>query len=643
MKVNAFQNTAIQGLTICWFLLYGLGYCFPDLFWGTHFLAFLPSLQQGGILFFALLLFGLQFLPNRLPLTSTVPIKPPIFLLVSILFMALIWAYPVVDSFYGDAFKYLNIKSKAVPFIPEGTHEAFFSFSLDGGAGEQTILAVVTYIAYFFNMTYFEAFNLMNAVFGGLFAFVWLFFVNRQLSFLIPKIILALAGLAAPFVLFFLGHMEIYAPIYLLNLLWIVLAVLFVDQLSWKKLTLLAGLLIVAMKAHSIALLLAPILAYLFVHHFYKQSLSWRKVSYFILIPITLAGLVLYFFYFGDHIDDRSFRNGRVYSNEHLFLPLFSPEPPLDRYNLLSFNHLWDYFNLHLCWSPVALMIMSTVTLSKKRKKAWNQPSVIIAATALALYAALFFVVNPLISMPRDWDLFMLPTIPLLVLSCLLLKEMEKDFLTSQFLFNSLAVIVLTLSIFPIHYHRDALADRLESIAFRSFTTYYAFSSETVGLAILCRNSGKSDVKGIDHLIDKFRPYAQKGIDYEFGNILIEQGKFHQDRKEFDLALARYKEARTYFDGLKELPLRKTEVYFRQGLFKEAFEQAKILTQRGYPSPKEAHRIALQCALEAESYEEALLISTYYVQHWTGDFIEGVHEGLVAGENLSQLKSAFLP
>ncbi len=640
MKRKTIEKAALS-LSFMYIILCFLSILYPDSLWGFHFLSFLP--QEHFLLFLILSLgiFLLQFFKINIDFDYQYTIKTPQIIGIAIIGGLLIAMFPVIEDYYGDAYKYIDIRKQLIPIIPEGTKEALLSYSFNAAAGEQTILALVTYIGYFFNTTYENAFSMMNVLFGSLFIYRWISFVNKELKLLASKIIMISTGLVSPLMLFFFGHLEIYAPVYFLILSWITLAINYSKAFTWKKASILLLLLIVCIKVHAIAILFFPILLYMCVCMKIEKNMAWKHATYYIFIPIMGLGVLLYFFILKDHIDNRSFNEGRIYAYEHLFLPLISPEAPLDNYNMLSLNHIFDYFNMLLSWSPAALIIILSIIFSKSKNIRWQSPNIIISGIALLLFIALFFVINPLISMPRDWDLFSIPAILLLVFSCVLLQLIEKEIITKQVVFTIASVVVLMFSVFAVHFDRNALADRLESVSTHVFGTYYSFSSEAAEFSIQCRKSPSIFIENNKRLIHRFKPKARKGIDYEFSNLLFNQANAYLKEKDFTQALNLYHETLEYYPLHNRSKLRILEINFILGNFEKAFIVSQDLIKLGYPSNKKAHRIALHCAIEANMYEEALKISSFYTQNWKGSFIDDIHKRLVDGENIHLIKKAF--
>ena len=621
---------------------YLLGLLFPDTWWSTHFFQFLDLKLKlvFSILFLALIY--LAFSKKSLNITKPLHLKKLPLTLVVIGYVILIFAFPMIEDFYGDAYKYFELKTNVLTEVPKGTLEALLSYSLNPAAGEQTILALVTYFTYFFETSYSHGFNIMNGVFGGLYVYTWVSFVNARLKLSGSKILWICIGLFAPFSILFFGHLEIYAPVYFFCLWWIVTALNYFKEPEPRKAFLLFILLIVCIKVHGTMLLFVPAYIYLLIQPKIKSKPQWKTIAIYGLIPIFIAGLVIYFFVFGDHIDDRSFRQGTIREFDHLFLPLFSPEAPLDRYNMFSFNHIFDYFQLLFCWSPVALFLLAILITKFRTRISWEAPQLVLAGIALILFSALMFAINPLLSIPIDWDLLSIPGIILLVFTLLLFAEVESEIGTQHIVFKSFAVLLISMAIFPVHQNRNALANRLASVAYHVNKTYYEWTAQIVSNSLKTRNKNPNYIKRNQVIIEKMRPYSLKGIDYEFSSLLHEQGKASMRSRKYDQAIAYYKEALDYYPENNRAKLKLLEPYFLKKDFNQAYIIAKELTDIGYPSPQKAHRVALHCALEVEDYKEALRITSYYTSQWNDDFIERVHKKLVKGDSLPYVKQMFV-
>ena len=168
-----------------------------------------------------------------------------------------------------------------------------------------------------------------------------------------------------------------------------------------------------------------------------------------IYIPICFVGAFLYFFVFQDYKDPRLLQDFR--DIDRLFLPLLSPAPPLDRYNLFSINHIFDYFNIMMLWSPPALFLLVIIGLFYRKQINWKTPQIVITGLTFLLFTTFLFMINPLFSMPMDWDLFSLPAPILLIFVLALLKDVQPTNLAGKILPGCLALAILSLPTFIVN------------------------------------------------------------------------------------------------------------------------------------------------------------------------------------------------
>ena len=633
------KTSIITGVSVL--LLFIIGYLFPETWWGSHFLSFLELHELIILSFLFVIVFGSQFFTFSVPLLKSLKISTMYMILIAIIYAILILSFPVIVDYYGDAYKYLNDRDVVLENIPKGTHDAFWNYNLHPSSGERTVLAIATYFTYFFKTTYAQGFNIMNAIFGGLYAFVWLVFVNKALSYLSSKIVLIICGLFAPFMLFYFGHMEIYAPVYFMILLWLTGAWIFIQQPSTKKAVVLFILLLFCFKVHSMSLLLSPIYLFILLNAFSTINKPWKWMGLFVFVPVIIAGMVLYFFIFKDHIDDRSFKQGTVYEYDHLFLPLFSPEPPLDNYNILSFNHFFDFFNLIISWSPALLVLFILIVLTARKLINWSKPSIVFTGSSLILFVALSFVINPLLSMPRDWDLMSIAAVIFSFFVVLLFRECETLLLSRRVFTNMLSVLILSLSVFVMHQNRNAIGDRMETLSIGNQTTYYEWTSELLKFAKDARNRNPNYVKVNEKVVNRLRENALVGIDYEFAEVLHMQGNEYLKIKAYTKAIDYYEEALVYYPIHYRSKLKILEPLFKTKQYKKAYEISKELLQINFPSPQRAHKIAVHCALEAGAYKEALNLAKNFTLNWDEEFMNNVYFRLLKGDDINDVKKMF--
>lgn len=633
-------------IVLSFLTIYACGELLPDYFWSTHFIHFTSPVFKISILLSTLwLCYKIVSSKNNDKFASKAfNIDLKAIGIISFVFMILTIVFAVVKDFYGDSYRFNSFLTKIPKIIPEGTNQKFFSYKLTPWAGEGTILAMVTYIAYYLQITYKTAFVIFNSIFGALFVFTWLHFINHFFTVYRWKIILALAGISAPFVLQFFGHIEIYSPIVFMHLLFGYLTFLYIKTEKKQLLWILVIVLLVNLKLHSVSLLMIPSMLLLLWKQIRGNYPSYKQIWYFIIVPIILMGTILYFFVLQDHIDDRSLQKTAM-AFDHTFLPLFSPEAPLDNYNLLSFNHIFDFFSLLFIWSPIALLIFFFIVFTQRKKIKWNTPEIQLSGLSLFLYILFFFMVNPLLSMPIDWDLFSIPA-PLLLLfigSICIQLEKENTIFSIKLLYASILLTVLSLPVFVMHQSEESLSHRLENVAVRIYSTYYEWAAKTADNAFSIGPEAHANrMKRGEHLLVKLKPQTQKGIDYEFSSLLIDQGRYYlRVLKEPKRALILFNDAQLYSEA-KNAKLLSLEAYFLLNDYENALKVSKELVQLQFPSAKKAIKMNIHCSLEAGVYNETFEASKTYLKNWPEDTtVKEVFQRISKNDRVRELKFLF--
>ena len=330
-------------LSLIFFSFYILGILFPDLWWTTHWLAFLPPFWKYFFLivsaFFMLSPWiwpkGFTFSQNRFQQFTEQKGKW-IIGIITLLSAILMYNFPIKHDYYGDSYKIIQHLGETISSIPEGTNDAFFRFGLSPWDGHSTILAIVTYIAYFTGITYGKAFLWLDLICGTLFVFVWLTFVRYYLSHAVWRFIMGIAGITAPFMLIYFGHIESYAPVFLSFMGWLALAMVYIRNQKTSLLWWLIPVLLVCIKLHPVALLFFPAWLLLFLGHysskipFSSKLTTWRGIAIWFLIPIFSAGAILYFFVFKDYNDPRHLNDMAMEYDRIVFADSF-PGPSIGK------------------------------------------------------------------------------------------------------------------------------------------------------------------------------------------------------------------------------------------------------------------------------------------------------------------------
>jgi len=643
------------------YLFYVFGIFFPESLWGVHFIAFLPSaLKWGFIGLSALCILIALIIPTNSP-PSYPPVKEGdypsylkilqrfLFLLIAMLLGWIFYKAPIIKDLYGDAFYILkNVQLTMSIWDERITSELLYFNPFDTKIGTKTNFVLVALFSYLTGLSGVEVMPIMMAVSGGLFVFLWLHFVHALTPRNNWRFVLSIMGLTAPLLLMFFGHYEIYGLSMPLLLLYFGTLVRYYKEergIFIGPLYLLFGL---CLKFHFTAWLLAPSLLLTTFYHFGRQSVAiqtfftWKRLGVWVLGLTYLVGLYVYFFVTESHFGTRDFDEDTL--EQALFLPIIAQEgPPLDRYNLFSLAHIFDYFNMILMWSTIALFLLGTACAVVKDKIEWNEPITLVMGISLLIYIPTFFVFNPLLSMPTDWDIMSIPAPALLVFALIIVPQLPKAEIKPIVTGVTLALALLNIPYFMINTRADSLSLRYESLGKHAFKTYWKGTSTLIVEGSKLEEYKDVRKKRLDNIIEELEPYAVKGEDLEFSGILCERGilDFKEDKD--------YKKALTYFEKafIYRQPLRKNIFYlvishFHLKQMKEAHSYLEKLVAVQYPNKKKSLRMAVHVSLEAAEYEDALKYANQYLEVVPeDDVIKEVKRALENNDNVEKLKYIF--
>ncbi len=646
---NKPNQNKIQLIGVVFFSFYILGFLFPDYWWSTHFIKFLDPITQFVLLgtSFTFLLYGfLKPLKAFNPISKLINsnISSIFLLLLAIISGFIFYYFPMAQDFYGESYLLNPHIGSTLNSIPEGTDEALFHFGIAPWDGQKTILSLITYFTYFLGWNYHDSFLLFDALFGFLFIGTWFYFIQTTIRSTKWKILLILIGVTSPFMLNFYGHIEINAPVYWANLTWMVLANRYLKSKSNRALLGLVLFLLLAIKLHAVALLFTPALILIIIDKTKPHlNISWGHITRFLFLPILFLGAIAYFFIFKDHKDERQLTDTAM-EYDRLFLPLISPPAPLDKYNMLSFNHIFDYFSEMLLWSPVALFLILIIFLFYKKEIDWNSFTLKITATSLVLFGALFFVTNPLLTMQMDWDLFAMPSPILLVLLVVLIQQIENTSLLQRSWTSVISISVILIPMFLVHFNVKSLSYRLESVGIRIYHTYYEWSALTIRNSLgLLWEDRDFQLNRKDKILTQLHPYAVIGNDREYGALWYQEGKYFFDhQKNYEQALHYLKMAKLYSPKDDRINHYLMQANFITGNYPEAYKISLELIESSYPGPKLAHMAAIEASLATENYENAQKHASIFVRNWDEPrFIHEINNDLIDGVNKAQLSVLF--
>ena len=569
---------------------------------------------------------------------------------IAIIMGLVFYLLPISHDYYGDAPRTLKgWAEEGNDLFPERYATVFNPNIFNAQNGELTVLNGMEWLIKTGHMDASRAFTWMDLVCGGLYIFLMTYFVLDRVKGLLLRIVLLIPVLTAPMLLNFMGRVEVYAP----SLVTIPAFLIAADQTVRKRSAIWLGItflcLFLALKMHSIAFLLVPAFFLIAVWVILKDEkkrqrwFNWKTLSLVVLLPVFIAGVLVYFFVFEDHRDPRFFEEG-IEPIDRLFLPVFSPDPPLDKYNLFGFNHLFDYSNNLLMLSSSAIFLFFALFITHRSTTDWNKPEVLFTGLTLILFLGLLFAINPLLGMPMDWDLFSLPGPILLIWVVQLFSNRKVPIRSELFIGPAVGLGLLSFSFLVINSSPDTLSRRLESISIHTFRTYYDKAYRPAFYALELKKNDPSATKEIaGRVAKKMKLTAQSGDDWVCAETMRRYGKyFRKEEKNYSLAV-RYHEEAASFDPEKLVNQEGLmEAYYLNGQFREAFTTAQKLAEKEHPTKKKSLRYVIDLGLEFGYFRETEPYVKLYTETWPmNSRMQYIHQCLCDDVNLSMLSNVF--
>lgn len=629
-----------------------LAWIWPQKWWGSHFLAYVPLWLAFMIVGLALGLIVPQGGSFFTRLFARFKRKVPSGTLIEVVLPALAMgglflAFPMAADIYGDAFHYNRYLDTTIQVLEPSVIEQLQTFDLRPESGRNFLLALLTLASYTFGVSYGTVFHGFGLLFGVVFSGFWLSGIRAFLPADGRRWLMALAGLSAPFLLIFMGHIDTYGIVYAAILGWLLLLLRGLISGKKKWLWIALFLLPVCIKIHPLTVLLSPALLmcalYLFVGHtrIGKWMLSPKGIALWLLTPVFLAGLFLYFIVFQDYHDDRALVG--IVDFDRLFLPIFSPKPPLDRYNLFSGNHFFDLFQVLWFWSPAALFLLGNLLTTFRKQINWYRAEVLILGTTLLLYVSFLFAINPLLALPMDWDLFSIPAVVLLVLLVALLRQLNDSISIKQLLPGTVAMVILSLPVFAVHSSKTSLSHHLEDTSEWVFRSYFERAGSYLDFALSLESDEALYWQRKTAVAERLKEKERTTVYSKYAGLLMQDGlMFATEKNDNRAALNRFEQAYYYDPELPRNLLQLVQTHFILENYEAAYQHAVELAEHEYPDKRRALRALIQCALETERYEQAQKQSEEFLKSFPKDqFIAKINRRLAAKDRVEELKLLF--
>ena len=684
-------------------LIYIFGFFFPEKMWGIHFTSFLSD----GLAFVFLLLPLLLIIRSQFSFQKSISVSLQIWkicmILLPIAAMLAFYHFPIPNDFYGNARNFYFVKNTVITQLPQDILLSFFKFEFIPGQGRNGVKLLVDVISFYSQQSLQQSFILLNTFFGGLYVMVLIQLISSFVREVKNRIILSLVFITSPMFLVYFGHIETYAPVFFLLLVWLSLYVKAIRSNIKGLLIPLFMIGLIGLRFHTLFILLVPAFLILSIS-FYAPSLSKRigtlkKTFLYIYLPLLVVGLVAYFFIFKDYNDPRKLTD--FTDIERLFLPMVSPEAPLDKYNLFSFNHFLDFANVILLWSPALLFLLITV-FSFRKKINWNSLEVSSLILTIAIFCTFLFAINPLLSMPMDWDLFMFPVTLLFVFSLALLQKIELNYFNPKRTVLLLATTLLCIPSFLTILSAKPNSYRVESVGKHIYKTYYEHGSTYILYAIGQSESQELYETRLEEMIAELQPFSMLGNDKQYADLLIDYSfvvarkdlmlgrniflssmdysvpdqKFDahinginqqliergyafsavdqsramdyfnsaqvQEKENSILALQNYRAAFFYYPISSKINYALLEAYFKLEDFQSAYQQAIYLSKIEDVPARKKLRILIHTSLEADEFDATAMHCKEYLTLLKEDqLIQEIYSRLLSNDQVEELKYLF--
>ncbi len=659
----------VTGIILASFYL--LGMVFPEPFWATNNPGLLPLPWKVIFFLVAALLISTPFWWQEKwsldEMDQSRTMKNTGFCLVAIGIGFLYSQFPMALDQYGDAY---FIRQAIDISIPEWDNrlitEPLKPDWLNTKVGLRTFYELNNFMAWLFGANGVEVARVLGFITGGLFAFLWLKFVDQNLKGTGAgwKGLFILVGLSAPLTQVFMGHYETYAYSYTGILIWVSAIALTIKTGNKKLFWSLPFIFLIVLQTHILNWLLLPMLGMTAVWFFrdkvelglikrldralqkrfprYQGGLTWSGLLVYFFVPMVVMGSIAYFFIFANHNGPRKF-SIEEFENT-LFLPLYTDEAaPYDRYNLFSPAHFVDYLNLLFLWSGAILLLLVPPLTFLRKKVPWNDPLVLVMGSTSLIMTLLFFVLNPLLGASIDWDLFITPVLVVLPFLVVVYAHLAKEIKLRMLAGPVLGLALLSSTFMVVNSSQTMQSQRYLHLGQWNFKTYWINSSSGLLAGVFLGDGPVEQQRLRDMILDKLESHATLGNDREYANVLVASGEyFRKELKDNQKALSYFTRAEKYSPLMGKNIYYLAIIHFEEGNYPASFQNAKKLVELNYQPYKRSLKIGIHTALAAREYQAAADWAVTYLYRWQDDpVIAETERRLRTGESVETIVNLF--
>lgn len=617
---ESLQVTVIAAVIL---LLYVVALLFPDNWWGLHYPAFLTN-GKGWVI--VLLAIGFTLYGQKYSFWEDLSGKNVggnrWFWIIGLTIISGVFfnQMPIFKDVYGDALSIVDDPEYIIEEFDARNWPIMFSFDFSNlKIGTDTTLAIVVWLSYAREISLLESFQFLGVICGMGYVFFMLASVYRIAKDSQQRLLFTFIVLGSPIVLNFCGHMEIYAPVlFVLAAFWYTL-IRFVEKPGWVSGGIVLAMSLLSIKFHITGALTLLIFIIAAVHAYAKskgKNLDWREFGGVVLGVFFAGGFAVYAFI------TKSIFATRMYNVDNLtdaiFLPIKAAEPaPYDRYNLFSWNHIYDYFNMSFLWSAIALIVIVVALFFRRKSTNWNNPLVLISGLGFIFYFVVFFVFNPLLGMPTDWDLMSIPAISLMFFAVSIIKSSssgkeEGRSHTSFLIAPAVGLFLIGLTGAFVNANQEPFANRVIAIGKHSYKTYWIGSITPIRYGIDLKEA-EDQYTELSKAVVELEPYSIPGKDIQYAALLNKMGSYYES-VELDTLEAHkyYLKSESYDKTLLPNMYDLTRTHLVMGNYNRALAGAENLIYNKYPSDVEALSIGMQVARKIQD-KDALMRYSYQV------------------------------
>lgn len=595
-------------------LLYLVALIFPDNWWGLHY----PAYLGGGGWFMVLFAIGISSFGQNYSLGEGLA-KSNMgtgrwgwIIVLTIIAGVFFHNMPIFLDVYGDASTMISDPDYVMEEFTDFHKELIFSFDFTNlKLGSGSISAFVVWLSYTREISLGEAFQLIGTTCGMGYVFFMLAAVFRIAKNNQQSLLFTLIVMGSPVLLIFCGHIELYAPVLFALAMFFYGLIRFIEKPSWITGIVVFVLCVFNLKLHISGALTFLIFGNAVLIHVLRskgKEIGWRNFGVAFLSIFFVAGFSFYAFVTSSIFGTRTYTEENL--TDAIFLPIKSSDPaPLDRYNLFSWNHVFDYFNMSFLWSAIAIIIVLVALIFRRKKINWNNTLVLTSGIGLIVFFVVFFVLNPLLGMLIDWDLMSIPAVALIVFAAALVAESREEkegrSFASYLMAPALGLFLIGLSGIFVNANQESEANRLIAVGKYSYKTYWIGASATFKSGLSIKKDGERYEELKDALVE-LEPYSIKGKDLQYAAFVNLMGKYHQFVTLDTLEAHRfYMLSESYDKTLLPNMYNLSRTALALGDFATASRLAENLVFNKYPNEAEAIDFAKDVAKKAKD-EDAL-------------------------------------